>query len=241
MGQETAIQTVDAGPAEVVSVDPMMRMLESVFLNPEIPADRISLAMDMRERQLNKEAEQAFNKAFAMAMAEMPDVARSGENKHLKTRYSTLDDLIRAARPVLARHGLSLNWETGTKEQLIWVKAIVRHADGHSISTELQGARDNGKQMNALQGGGSTETYLKRYTGFSLLGLSSGDEKDDDGQNPQTSITEQQFIEITNLAEEKGIPLEVICKAHAIEHLPLLPASSFTSVISRLNKTEAAK
>ena len=33
--------------------------------------------------------------------------------------------------------------------------------------------------MNALQGGGSTETYLKRYTGFSILGLSSGDEVED--------------------------------------------------------------
>ena len=35
--------------------------------------------------------------------------------------------------------------------------------------------------MNALQGGGSTETYLKRYTGFAILGVSSGDEADDDG------------------------------------------------------------
>lgn len=161
--------------------DPMIGMIERMALMPDVPAERIQALMDMRERQMNKEAEQEFNRAFAAAMAEMPPVPRNGWNPHLKRKYSTVDDLIVTSRPVLARHGLSLNWQTGTEGDQIWVRAIVRHASGHQISTEERGSRDKSGSMNALQGGGSTQTYLKRYTGFAILGMASGDEQDDDG------------------------------------------------------------
>ena len=120
---------------EVVHVtDPMMQMIERVALDPNMPVERLSQLMDMRERQMNKEAEQAFNKAFAEAMGEMTDVPKSGKNNHSGNRYSTLDDLIRTARPVLARHGLSLNWQTTIEGNEISVTAVVRHALGHSIT-----------------------------------------------------------------------------------------------------------
>lgn len=168
---------------EVASADnQMITLIERVLTNPEVPMDRVSALMDLQERQMNKEAEQSFNAAFAAAMAEMPDIPRTGENKHLKRKYSTLDDLIRTARPVLSKHGLSLNWQTGIDDGQIWVRAIVRHSLGHSIDTMQSGPRDKSGSMNPLQGGGSTETYLKRYTGFAILGVSSGDEVDDDGQ-----------------------------------------------------------
>lgn len=185
--------------AEALPADPMISMIERVALSPDIPIERLTALMDMRERQMDKAAEQVFNQAFAAAMAEMPDVPRSGRNTHLKTRYSTLDDLIRATRPVLSKHGLSLNWQTSIDGQNITVTATVRHAEGHSISDTRTGPRDTGKQMNALQGGGSTETYLKRYSGFSLLGLSSGDEADDDGKGAGTPPEQPTDAEINAL------------------------------------------
>lgn len=189
--------------AQALPADPMVSMIERVAMDPNLPIERLTALMDMRERQMNKEAEQVFNKAFAAAMAEMPDVPRSGKNNHTRNRYSTLDDLIRTTRPVLARHGLSLNWQTSIEGNEIGVTAIVRHEMGHSISTRLTGPRDNGKAMNTLQGGGSTETYLKRYSGFSILGLSSGDETDDDGQGANTAtITAEQYVTLRDLIAE---------------------------------------
>ena len=177
----TEVSKIETG--EALPVDPMVSMIERVVMNPDVPMERVHAMFDLQERQLAKAAEQAFNVAFAAAMAEMPDIPQSGENKHLGTRYSTLDDLIRTTRPVLSRHGLSLNWETGTEGAEIWAKAIVRHASGHQISTTSRGPRDSNRTMNPLQGGGSTETYMKRYSGFAILGLSSGDERDDDGHS----------------------------------------------------------
>jgi hypothetical protein len=205
MDAETQGVTVVELPEKLPTVDPMVSMIERVAMDPDLPIERLTALMDMRERQMDKEAEQVFNQAFAAAMAEMPDIPKSGKNTHSGQKYSTLDDLIRTTRPVLARHGLSLNWQTSVNGNEYAVTAIVRHAMGHSIQTTLSGARDSGKQMNALQGGGSTETYLKRYTGFGILGLSSGDESDDDGKSAGIkTVTSEQFVILRDLMEATG-------------------------------------
>lgn len=228
---------------QVAPIDPMVGMIERVAMDPGLPIERLTALMDMRERQMNKEAEQVFNQAFAAAMAEMPDVKRTGHNKHLNTRYSTLDDLIHATRPVLSRHGLSLNWQTAIDGSNITVTAIVRHAQGHSIQTTLSGPRDNGKQMNVLQGGGSTETYLKRYSGFSILGLSSGDEVDDDGQGGGggETVSAEQYVALRNRAAEAGVPEAKICLAAGVSDLHQFPADQFDSAMRRLQRNLEAK
>lgn len=231
-----------ADTKEIAQPDPMVSMIERVAMDPNLPIERLTALMDMRERQMNKEAEQVFNRVFAEAMAEMPMIPRSGKNTHSGQRYSTLDDLIKATRPVLSRHGLSLNWQTTATGNEYSVTAIVRHADGHSISTTLSGGRDNGKQMNVLQGGGSTETYLKRYTGFSILGLASGDEVEDDGRAANTqTVTADQYIALRDKAEEAGVAEEKICLAAGVSDLQLFPASQFEAAIKRLNKNMEAK
>lgn len=232
----TEIAKIEPKPTAVA--DPMLSMIERVLMAPDVPMDRITAMMDLRERQMDKEAEQAFNAAFAAAMADMTEVKRTGENKHLKRKYATLDDLIRTARPVLSKHGLSLNWQTGIDGDTIWVRAVVRHALGHQIETEQRGPRDKGQQMNVLQGGGSTETYLKRYTGFAILGLSSGDEVDDDGtgfgKQPSALITEEQYRELRDLCQRGKISEDLICQAERVDALVDLPASKFANVRKNL-------
>lgn len=223
------IAKIDGG----VIADPLLDLIEKIATSPDTPIERMQAIMDMRERQMAKAAEQEFNVAFAAAMAEMPDVPRSGQNAHSRNRYSTLDDLIRTVRPVLARHGLSLNWLTRSEgDNRITVTAVVRHSGGHQISTEQTGDRDNAKQMNRLQGGGSTETYLKRYSGFSILGLSSGDEKDDDGVSAERSatISAEQYITLHNMLSEIGEDAEArFCRSAGISDLENLLAARFES------------
>lgn len=227
-------------PAETRQPDSMLAMIERVLMAPDVPMDRITAMMDLRERQMDKEAEQAFNAAFAAAMADMPEVKRTGENKHLRRKYATLDDLIRAARPVLSKHGLSLNWQTGIDGETIWVRAVVRHALGHKIETEQRGPRDKGQQMNALQGGGSTETYLKRYTGFAILGLSSGDEVDDDGVGTGT-ISADQFQALRDLIGKAGADEGKLCAVYGVAMLHELPLSKYADADKKLRAKLAAK
>lgn len=235
---DTAVTKLEHQQAAPVA-DPMVSMIERVVMNPELPMERVQAMFDLRERQMAKEAEQAFNQAFANAMAEMPDVPRSGENKHLKRKYSTLDDLIRTARPVLAKHGLSLNWQPHITGDQITMVATVRHSLGHSIEASDSAPRDKSGSMNFIQGGGSTQTYLKRFTGFAILGLSSGDEVDDDGTSAGRGepITEEQYIELRDLIEKAGITADIVCEAEKLDRLPELPASAFQRVRGKLQTT----
>ena len=214
--------------------DPMLAMIERVLLAPEVSESRISAIMDLRERQMDKEAEQAFNEAFASTMAEMPNVPKTGHNRHSGQRYSTLDDLIKTPRPILSKHGLSLNWQNSVEGDNVYVTAIVRHSQGHQISTTLSGKRDNGKQMNHLQGGGSAETYLKRYSGFAILGLSSGDETDDDGNSASGIISEEQYASLKELIEKSGANEEKLCAIYKIKILPELPLSKYADADKKL-------
>lgn len=233
----TAGVSAAAPLAEARAADPMVSMIERVVMDPNLPMERITAMIDIRERQMAKEAEQAFNAAFASAMSQMPDVPKNGRNNHTSNRYSTLDDLIRTARPVLAAHGLSLNWEIGEEGDRIRVTAIVRHALGHSIRTGQSGPRDSGRQMNALQGGGSTQTYMKRYTGFAILGLSSGDEADDDGQSAGVKgITEDQLQALQELVAKAEADEAKLCTFYRINALADLPADQLAAARSMLNK-----
>lgn len=233
-------------PDAPVSADPMVDMIERVVLSPDLPMERITALIEIRERQMDKEAEQEFNRAFAAAMADMPDVPKSGRNKHLARSYSTLDDLIRTARPVLSKHGLSLNWETKSEGDVFTVKAIVRHSSGHFINTELSAPRDKSGSMNALQGGGSTETYLKRYSGFAILGLSSGDEQETDGERPAERVSTDQHKALEAALEHSGMDPKKFHSAFGHKdpenaNLRDFPSSRFDEAINRLKQYVEAK
>ena len=231
------MNAITKNEVEAPVADPMIAMIERIVTSPELPIERMAAIMDLRERQMNKEAEQDFNRAFAAAMAEMPNVPRSGWNPHLKRNYSTLDDLIKTTRPVLARHGLSLNWQVRNDGVKIWVKAIVRHSGGHQISTEDDGDRDKSGSMNALQGGGSTQTYLKRYTGFAILGMASGDEADDDGASVGmgATISADQFVQLNEKIISTKADKAKFASHMGVQNLEELPASKFREAMSALD------
>lgn len=53
-------------------------------------------------------------------------------------------------------------------------------------------------------------------------------------------LTDEQVAEITNLAAEKEVSLERICKAAEVHVLAEIPASQFKTIINRLNITQKA-
>jgi hypothetical protein len=242
----TPPETAAASP-----VDPMTSLIERIAFTPDLPMERLTAIMDMQERQMNKQAEQDFNRAFAAAMAEMPAARKSGKNKHNGNRYSTLSDLVEAARPALSAHGLALNWTTKSDGKTLTVTAIVRHECGWREETSMSAPVDAGKgvgaAMNVIQSHGSTETYLKRYTGFAILGLAS-DDFDDDGQasSAPQSVSADQFIQLRNALEESGMEPRSFHLAFGHRdpdnaQLEQFPASKFKEAMSRLEKYVAAK
>ena len=226
-------------PTNVVSIDPMLALIERVIVDPELPIERIQAVLDLRERQMNKDAEIQFNQAFAEMMAEMPTIPRTGKSN--RNTYSTIDDIVNTTRPVLSCHGFSLNWEavTDVEKRTVQVTAVVRHKLGHTISTTHNGGFDkNGDNDN--QKARSTETYLKRYSATSILGLSTGEEKEDDGAASNT-INADQFIALRDKIKLAGIDVSLVLQAHRATSLEEFPSNQFNAAMKRLDKDIVGK
>ena len=141
-----------------LAADPMMQMIERIITDPNLPIERLTAVMDMRERQMDKDAEIKFNRAFAEMMGEMPQIPRNGASN--RNTYSTVDDIVNTTRPVLSKFGLSLNWSvtTDVSTGIVQVTAHVRHTLGHVITSTLEGKLDKAGD-NDTQKARSTETY----------------------------------------------------------------------------------
>jgi ERF superfamily len=117
--------------------------------------------------------------ALVAAQAKMPAVAKDSENPHFKSKFTSLDALVAATRPILNEHGLAItqspmsNPDTGFP---ILRTTILHGPSGERMSadTPLYLAR------NDMQAFGAAVTYARRYAWAAALGVAS--EEDDDGQ-----------------------------------------------------------
>ena len=114
--------------------------------------------------------------ALVAAQLEMPAVAKDSTNPHFRTRFVSLDHLIAETRPVLNRHGLSIQQFPGISDlgQPTLV-TVLRHVSGE----RLEYAAPLYLSASTMQGLGAALTYARRYAWAAALGVASDD--DDDG------------------------------------------------------------
>lgn len=111
-------------------------------------------------------------KALAAAQAEFPDIPKDKVNPHFKSKYASLDGIIRAIRGPLSKHGLSLSGRFVPEG----LEVLLLHVSGEERSSGpvplLVGKND-------MQGLGSSITYARRYGVGVVAGISP--DEDDDG------------------------------------------------------------
>src|SRR5262249_43502692 len=124
----------------------------------------------------------ALNAALAAAQGEFPPIPKQ-KTVTVETRagrtyafsYATLDAILAACRPALAKHGLALVQllENDGRPAL---RPELRHKDGGVVGSSfpLQQVPESPQQL------GSLITYLRRYMITALLGIAA--EEDDDGE-----------------------------------------------------------
>lgn len=224
---------------DALPADPMVSMIERLCMDPNTDMAKLERMLDMKERHEAQQAKAAFDAAFAEASAEFPTIPLRGENKHQKTRYALLEDILSGVRPVLAKYGFAISFSTEVDKDNVTVTAELSHRAGHSKRNSMPLPRDAGAGRNAVQAVGSSQKYGQRYTAQAILGLSLGDDDDDDGQRATgaESITEQQAADLRGLVEKSGITEEIVCTAEKIPSLDDLPADRLAGVRKRLETT----
>jgi hypothetical protein len=235
-----AIQKIE--PQET-AVAPMVAMIERIAMNPDLPIDRLEQMLAMKERMDAQEAEQQFNAAFAAASAEIPSIPLNGKG-HNGRPYATLKDIVAKTRPTLAGHGLSLSWDVATADGKVTVTAILSHVGGHTRRSEIILPADTSGSKNPVQAIGSTQTYGQRYTAQAILGLSLGDDVEDDGAGGSgATVTDEQQATLRDLLAQSGADEGKFLAYFRVEDLADLPAKAYANADAMLRRkiAEAAQ
>lgn len=121
-------------------------------------------------------AGETLGQALAAAQNEMPAVGKDGTNPHFKNRFVTLDNLIEKTRPVLNKHGLSIQQFPSVSELgQPTLTTRITHTSGESVES----AMPLYLTKQDMQSFGSAITYARRYAWASALGIAA--DEDDDG------------------------------------------------------------
>ena len=183
--------------------DTLMQLLS----NPDVPADKLQIMLQMQREILADRRREAFETAFVAMHAKMPRVNKHGlveliakDGRKLGSyKFAKWEDMDEVLRPHLEKFGFALrftqiNGETG----LVTVRGELVHIDGHSVSSERAVPPDRGPGRNDLQAIGSSISYAKRYLAEGLCNIVRQGE-DNDGQAIPKPISAAQVKELEGL------------------------------------------
>ena len=133
---------------------------------------------------MNKsESIQNLSASLSKAQAEYPAIKFDSVNPFLKNGYASLGAIIAGARPVNAKHGLSVSQLTFGEDGVAGVETVLMHTSGEWISSSISMPVGEEKGKSSAQVAGSIVTYLRRYSLASILGIYS--DEDGDGNKPE--------------------------------------------------------
>lgn len=136
--------------------------------------------------------------ALLKAQMEFPPITRNQAGYH-KAGYADLYHILEIVRPVLAKNGLCVNWETDETKMC----TILEHSETGETSKSCSILRP-GKDDKEW---GASCTYQKRYGLIAILGIAvSGDREDSDGAK---AITDSQLKLIQATIKDHAKPKEV--------------------------------
>lgn len=116
--------------------------------------------------------------ALVATQGSIPGIAKSGKANY--GPYMTLDDILKAVKPVLFANGLAVLQPVSASQDgsSIGVTTMFLHASGQFVAATSYFPTEKGR-MTTAQAAGSSVTYQKRYGLAAMLGINS--DVDNDG------------------------------------------------------------
>ena len=162
----------------------------SAALERGLPVEQLAQLLALQERWEASEARRAFFAALAAFSSECPAVMpkdatvdftnKDGRRTHYK--HASFGAILQTVRPILSRHGLSLSFSV-SQEHGVTVTTRLAHVAGHVETVTISAPADVSGNKNPIQAIESTVTYVSRYGTVAILGLTSGEDSDDDAQS----------------------------------------------------------
>jgi hypothetical protein len=165
-----------------------MSMIERMASDPNVDIDKFERFVAMRDRELARQAEQAFNESMNVAQSNIGRIAANKENPQTHSWYPTYAALDREIRPVYSTNGFALSFDTepSAVESMVRVVCHVSHSGGHTrtyrvdMPSDGKGAKGN-DVMTKTHAAGSAMSYGMRYLLKLIFNVAVGVDIDDDG------------------------------------------------------------
>jgi hypothetical protein len=237
---------VSAPQAETESAA-IFQIISRLASNPAADPDKIERFLAMREKELNRMAEQSFNSAMKAAQSEMRAIGADASNSQTKSRYATYAKLDSVLRPIYTKYGFSVSFDEddSPKQDHIRVLAYVAHEDGFTrtyrkdMPADGKGAK-GGDMMTKTHATGAAASYGMRYLLKGIFNVAVGEE-DSDGNQPEDRsqdgpISQEQAATIRALIEKSGLETDKFCGWAKIDAVPDLPARHFDKAVNVLTQ-----
>ena len=183
-------------------------------LNPE----RLGKLLDLQERWESLRAREEYGRALAAFQRECPQVPKTRpvlqKNGDLRYKYAALEDVVKAAGPVMAAHGIAATFSQDMTDRDV-ITTVRVQVGSHAEDKRFVSPRPNFEAAGAIgqtvpQAYGATLTYYRRYALCAALGIVVCGEDSDaaaDGVGLQAGLSEDQVRELKSRIAAKGIDL----------------------------------
>jgi hypothetical protein len=181
-----------------MEMEGFMNLIREAAANPNVDPEKLDKLLSLRERVMDRNAEQQFHDSMHRAQERMKFVATDKKNESKGNRYASFKALDREIRPIYASEGFSVSYDTGLgplnpdgtpkygpiPEGCIRILMDIAHSAGHKIQkhadipVETTGAQGT-KMMTKIHATGSAMSYGKRYLLIFGFNLAVGEEDDD--------------------------------------------------------------
>lgn len=144
-------------------------------------------------------------KAVAKAKTLMPKPGKDGVNPHFRSKYTTLDELLRCIEPALSKNGLVMIPQLLNGENSVGCQIDLYHESGEWMKTPPFFLPAQG----TAQGHGSAATYVQRYVISAFWSISA--QEDDDANAAQPSVNKKKLVDmIRKFCESKNVTHEYL-------------------------------
>jgi hypothetical protein len=241
----------------------MLAIIADAASNPAINPENMRALLDMQKEIMADQAKRDFNAAFIALQADLSHVSirqdgkievrkkdSSGERTgavQQATPYATFNNIMKAIRPLLVKHGFTLSFATEPMGERLLVKGLLE-GYGHERTTAFPLPAETSGSKNNVQGWGSSMSYGKRYCTIALLNIISDapEDRDTDGHpnkptlkpakggglvdvEEKPKVTEEQAIKLRELIEWCGVGTKKFNDHYGIAKVSDLPADLFAA------------
>jgi hypothetical protein len=189
---EVAVRATAKPPTNVAPMN-MLAVLANAASDPKCEPAKMRELYAIHKEMAQDQAKIDFIRDFAALQSENLHIdakglivipAKEGKTGQ-KTPYAKFNDIMKAIRPLLQKHGFTLSFATepSTDASRLIVKGFLDHKGGHQRSSAFPLPAEVSGSKNNVQGWGSSMSYGKRYCTIALLNLTSEalEDQDDDG------------------------------------------------------------